>query len=116
MTIPSPSINFQAFFYPPIITVKQPKTMVPPCADVSPTRAAGLLPIITVEEPFTIESGGPTHTQLSPITAAGILPINTVGIPGPTIGPPTCGIGEGNAGVCIGHVCISDILAAGGIF
>ena len=34
---------------------------------------------------------------------------------GPTIGPPTCGIGEGNAGVCMGQVCISVILAAGGI-
>lgn len=53
--------------------------------------------------------------QLSPITAAGSLPIITVGAPGPTTGPPTWGIGEGNAGVCIGQVCISVILAAGGI-
>lgn len=78
-------------------------------------RAAGLFPIITVADPFTIESGGPTHTQLSPITAAGSPPIKTVGTPGPITGPPTWGMGEGKAGVCIGHVCISVILAAGGI-
>ena len=44
-------------------------------------------------------SGGPTQVHISPTTAAGILPINTLGTPGPTIGPPTCGTGEGNAGV-----------------
>ncbi len=71
--------------------------------------------IITVAEPFTVESGGPTQVQLSPITAAGRLPINTVGAPGPIIGPPTWGIGEGTAGVCMGHVCMSVILDAGGI-
>jgi hypothetical protein len=49
---------------------------------------------------------------LSPITAAGNPPIKTVGAPGPITGPPTCGIGDGNAGVCIGQVCISVILAA----
>jgi len=96
--------------------VGHPKTIDPPCAVVSPIRAAGLPQIITVEDPLMIESGGPTQTQLSPITAAGILPINTVGAPGPIIGPPTCGMGDGNAGVCIGHICMSVILAAGGIF
>ena len=76
--------------------------ILPPCAVVSPILAAGFLHIITVEDPITIESGGPTHTQLSPITAAGILPMSTVGAPGPTMGPPTWGIG-GVAGVCMGH-------------
>ena len=52
----------------------------------------------------------------SPTYAAGSLPIRTVAAPGPTIGPPTWGIGDGQAGVCIGHVCISVNLAAGGIF
>ena len=89
--------------------------MLPPCAHVSPTLAAGFRPIRTVADPFTIESGGPTHTHKSPITAAGNFPINTVGTEGPDIGPPTWGIGAGNAGVCIGHMCISVILAAGGI-
>ena len=37
--------------HPPIITVGQPITMLPPCAVVSPIRAAGLPPIITVAEP-----------------------------------------------------------------
>lgn len=90
--------------YPPIITVGHPNTMVPPCAVVSPIRAAGFPPIITIEDPFTILSGGPTQTQLSPMTAAGSLPIRTVGTPGPIIGPPTWGMGEGKAGVCIGQV------------
>ena len=81
-----------------------------------PILAAGLPQIITVEDPLMIVSGGPTQTQLSPITAAGSLPIRTVAAPGPTIGPPTWGIGDGQAGVCIGHVCISVNLAAGGIF
>lgn len=92
----------------------QPSTIEPPCAVVSPIRAAGEPPIVTVAEPLIIESGGPTQTQLSPMTAAGILPIMTVGLPGPITGPPTCGIG-GKPGVTIGHVCISVNLAAGGI-
>jgi hypothetical protein len=78
-------------------------------------RAAGFPQISTVCEPLTIVSGMPTHTQLSVRQAAGILPINTVGAQGPIIGPPTCGIGVGNAGVCIGQVCISANRAAGGI-
>jgi hypothetical protein len=71
--------------------------------------------INTVAEPFKIVSGGPTQMQVSPNTAAGSPPITTVGVPGPIIGPPTCGIGAGNAGVCIGQVCISVNLAANGI-
>jgi hypothetical protein len=101
--------------YPPIITVKQPITIEPPWAQVSPILAAGFPPIITVEEPFAIVSGGPTHTQESPTTAAGNPPINTVGSPGPITGPPACGMGEGTAGVCIGQMCISVNLAALGI-
>jgi hypothetical protein len=75
-------------------------------------RTAGLPQIITVADPFTSESGGPTQTALSPSTAAGIFPINTVGAPGPMIGPPTCGIG-GTPGCTCMQVCISVILAAG---
>lgn len=75
--------------YPPIITVGHPAAIVPPCAVLSPMRAAGLPPIITVDEPFTIASGGPTHTHISPTTAAGSFPINTLGTLGPTTGPPT---------------------------
>ena len=88
--------------------------IVPPCAVESPMRAAGFLPIMTVADPLIIVSGGPTHTQLSPMTAAGMPPIITVGTPGPTMGPPTCGTG-GVPGVCMGQVCKSVILAAGGI-
>ncbi|MCR8882504.1 hypothetical protein QUW57_05740 [Phocaeicola plebeius] len=51
---------------------------------------------------------------MSPTTAAGSLPISTFGTPGPTIGPPTWGMG-GSPGVCIGQVCMSVSLAAGGI-
>ncbi|MEM9928489.1 MAG: hypothetical protein AAF840_01595 [Bacteroidota bacterium] len=51
---------------------------------------------------------------MSPTTAAGNLAIKTVGTPGPTMGPPTCGMG-GKPGVTIGQVCISVRRAAGGI-
>ncbi len=57
-------------------------------------RAAGLPPIITVVEPMTIESGGPTHVHMEPTVAAGRPPISTVGAPGGRIGPPTCGFGS----------------------
>ncbi len=77
------------FNYPPIKTFIQPKTILPPCAVVSPIRAAGLPPIITVAEPFTMASGGPTQVAMSPTTAAGMFPIKTFGTPGPVIGPPT---------------------------
>jgi hypothetical protein len=48
---------------------------------MSPIRAAGILPISTVGEPFIIVSGGPVQTATSPTRAAGILPIRTVGRP-----------------------------------
>jgi len=99
-------------FHPPIRTAGNPVTMLPPCAVLSPIRAAGLPPIITVTEPLTIASGGPVQVQVSPTTAAGNPPISTFGTPGPVTGPPTWGIG-GTAGVCIGQVCISVNLAAG---
>jgi hypothetical protein len=97
---------------PPIITVGKPSKIDPPCAVLSPIRAAGLPQIITVELPVEIVSGGPTQTSISPKRAAGSFPINTLGAPGPIIGPPTCGIG-GKPGVCIGQACISVIRAAG---
>jgi hypothetical protein len=100
------------FYYPPICTVGSPTTITPPCAVKSPCLAAGLPPINTVDDPFTIVSGGPTHTNKSPTTAAGKLPIKTVGTHGPVIGPPTCG----TTPVTMGQVCISDSLAADGIF
>src|SRR5665213_4197290 len=100
--------------YPPIITVGQPRMMEPPCAVGSPMRAAGLPPIITVVEPMTIESGGPTHTHISPTTDAGMFPIKTVGAPGPVTGPPTCGTG-GSPGVTIGQTCMSVRRAAIGM-
>jgi hypothetical protein len=74
-------------------------------------RAAGMFPIMTVIEPLIIVSGGPTQVAISPTRAAGRKPINTVGQPGGNIGPPTWG----TTPVTIGHVCISVILAAGGI-
>src|SRR5688572_20922713 len=97
--------------HPPICTVGKPATITPPCAVKSPCLAAGLLLMSTVVEPFTIVSGGPTHTSRSPTTAAGNPPIRTVGTPGPVTGPPTCGTGPVN----IGQVCISVILAADGM-
>src|SRR5690606_3084957 len=86
----------------------------PPWAHVSPCRAAGRPPIMTVADPFTIVSGGPTQVHISPTTAAGRLPINTVGTPGPTMGPPTWGTG-GTPVVTIGQLCISVIRAANAI-
>ena len=56
-------------------------------------------------------SGIPTQKHELPIVAAGILPMRTLGAP-VVIGPPTCGTG-GVPGFCIGHVCMSEILAAG---
>jgi len=94
-----------------MITVGQPNTILPPWAHVSPILAAGLFPIKTVAEPFTIESGGPTQTAESPMTAAGRKEISTVGAPGPMTGPPTWGTGP----VVIGQTCKSVILAANGI-
>lgn len=93
----------------PIRTVKHPSTMTPPCAVLSPSRAAGWPPISTVGEPATIESGGPTHMAISPKRAAGSPPINTVGAPGAETGPPTWG----TIPVTMGQVCRSVSRAAG---
>src|SRR5215210_7322966 len=88
--------------------------MVPPCAVLSPMRAAGFLPIMTFVDPMTMLSGGPVHTHMSPTVAAGMPLISTVGTPGPVIGPPTCGIG-GVPGVARGQTCMSPTRAAGGM-
>src|SRR6185437_4898770 len=88
--------------------------MLPPCAVLSPMRAAGRPPINTEVEPFTMTSGGPTQTHVSPTQAAGKPPIRTVGIPGPMTGPPTWGTG-GTPGVTIGQACMSVRRAAGGM-
>ena len=88
-----------------------PNIIEQPWAVLSPMRAEGIPPIITVLDPFTIVSGGPTQTHRSPTIEAGKPPINTVGIPGPVIGPPTWGTGP----VSMGQTCISVSLAAGGI-
>src|SRR5690606_20239046 len=98
--------------YPPIKTVNSPNTIVPPCAVLSPNLAAGIPPIKTEDEPIIIESGGPAQVAISPTLAAGIPPISTVGSPAGRIGPPTCGL---PFGFTIGQMCISFILAAGGI-
>src|SRR5262249_1996910 len=72
--------------YPPINTVTSPGGMtMPPEALGSVIRAAGVPPIMTVAEPFTMAS----TPQLSPIRAAGSLPIRTVGAPGGMIGVGT---------------------------
>src|SRR6185312_8279867 len=94
-----------------MMTVKQPSTMVPPCAVLSPMRAAGRPPINTLGAPMTMVSGGPTQVTMLLTRAAGKPPINTVGAPGATIGPPTCG----TTPVTIGHTCMSVRRAAGGM-
>src|ERR1700704_5098815 len=73
-------------------------------------RAAGILPMITVGDPFNTKSGGPLQISLSSTRDAGILPIFTVGQPVMS-GPPTCGTRT----VTIGHTCMSVMRAAGGI-
>src|SRR5687768_5593576 len=82
--------------------------MLPPCTVLSPMRAAGLPPIITVPEPAAMVSGGPTQVTISPARAAGMPAIITVGHPGGITGPPTCG----TTPVTIGQVCISPTCAA----
>ena len=62
--------------------------IIPPCAVLSPMRAAGIPPIITEDDPVTIVSGGPVQVSISPTLAAGIPPISTVGQPGGNTGPP----------------------------
>jgi hypothetical protein len=86
--------------------------MVPPCMVLSPWRAAGRPPKVTVIDPDAIASGGPTQRHISPTHAAGWPPITTVGHPGERIRPPTWGMG-GVPGVTRGHVCMSNNLAAG---
>jgi hypothetical protein len=78
-------------------TVGQPIAATPPWLDWSPTRAAGLPPIMTVGDPLTMTSVPPLHAALSPARAAGNPPIRTFAAP-PVAGPPTCG-----AGVQAGH-------------
>jgi len=62
-----------------------------------------------------ILSGGPVHVAISPTRAAGMLPIKTVGLPivmgPPTCG--VGGSGGGGGGLANGQVCISPIRAAG---
>src|SRR5438128_1111685 len=94
-----------------MITVGQPITITPPCAVMSPIRAAGMPPIITVVDPMAITSGGPTQTAMSVTRAAGRNPISTIGQQGGRIGPPTCGTRT----VTMGQTCISVIRAAKGI-
>jgi len=98
-------------YHPPILTVAQPKIIVPPWAVESPIRAAGFPPIITVADPMIMLSGGPAQVHISPKHAAGKPPIRTVRQPGGKTGPPTCGEGPLN----IGQICISVIRAAKGI-
>lgn len=93
----------------PIMTVKQPVTILPPCTVGSNMRAAGSLPTNTVGEPFNTRSGGPLQINLSRTRACGILPTFTLNLP-VIIGPPTWGVG-----VAKGHMCMSKIRAAGGI-
>jgi hypothetical protein len=50
--------SFLIQFQPPIMTVHAPDTMGAPHDAVSPTRAAGRLPIVTVMLPIAIGVGG----------------------------------------------------------
>ena len=95
-----------------MFTVGHPAEIDPPWAVESPCRAAGCPPIMTVDDPTMMLSGGPAQVQLPPTTAAGWLPMSTVGTPAGSIGPPVCGLPFGFA---IGQVCMSPILAAAGI-
>ncbi len=70
-------------------TTGQPVTIVPPWAQVSPIRAAGLLHIKTFVLPMMTESTGPVHNARVPIVAAGNPPIRTKGKAGDKRGPPT---------------------------
>jgi hypothetical protein len=78
--------------------------MAPPAAVKSAILAAGIPPIITVADPFTMASA----PQVSPNRAAGSPPINTVGAPGGMIG-----VGMPNVAVL---TIISVTRAAGNIF
>ena len=72
---------FRFYFYPPIITVVLPTVMVPPCAVVSPIRAAGIPPIKTVAEPLVILSGGPTQVNKFPCVLLAALQLKLLHIP-----------------------------------
>ena len=78
--------------------------MAPPAAVRSVILAAGIPPISTVAEPFTMTSA----PQVSPKRAAGKPPINTVGAPGGIMG-----VGTPNVAVL---TIISVTRAAGNIF
>lgn len=99
-------------FYPPMMTLKLPNVIEPPCAVVSPILAAGWPPIKTEADPLIMLSGGPAQVSISPTLAAGCPSIKTVGQPGGIMGPPVCGEPPG---VNIGHTCMSPTLAAPGI-
>lgn len=72
--------------HPPINTVGEPGgNIAPPPAVKSPTLAAGIPPISTVADPFTMAS----NPHESPILAAGNPTIKTVGHPGGIIGVGT---------------------------
>lgn len=96
---------------PPMITVGAPDTMVPPCAVMSPSRAAGLPESKTVVDPLITVEGGPTHTHMLLRVAAGSAAMITVGAPGTTMGPPTCG----TTPVTMGQTCTSVMRDAGGM-
>src|SRR5258708_2676195 len=106
----------------PIITVGQPGGRILPvgegmgathaeCIVVSPTRAAGINPIITVVEAIIIMPGPPgaqpgrrQGAVISVMRAAGLPPIRTLGCPlmmASGIGGWGRGVGTG-AGGCIG--------------
>src|SRR3989442_1253724 len=74
-------------------------------------RAAILWLTSTLEAPAAIVSTAGTQTRVSPTRAAGMNPMTTSGLPAET-GPPTCGTGPG---FTMGHVCMSEIRAAGGM-
>lgn len=90
-------------------TVGWGTTIVPPCAQLSATRAIGKPPAKTVGEPIATLSGGPTQTAIEPGPIAGITPTKTVGAEGAATGPPTCG----TTPVTIGQTCMAVRVAAG---
>lgn len=98
----------------PTSTVGSPTWIIPPCAVASMIRTTGFPIARTVNDPITVESGGPTQISISPTTDTGSPPASTVGAPGPTTGPPTCGIGT-TAGVCIGQMCMLPTHATGAV-
>ena len=87
----------------------QPSVITPPWLVLSPIRAAGIPPTITVALPLITLQGGPTQIPIVPIWAAGMPPISTFHAAGAASTPPTCGTGPVN----IGQVCMSATRAAG---